>query len=91
MPGNSAAAYATANILHSSSSTTSSSSPAAPPSLSILPKHAHALPQYGEYVVESPSVFSSPSVVIPEKEDYVFCDPVKLALPTHRFLHLSRD
>lgn len=73
MPGNSAAAYATASILHSSSST-SSSNPAA---LSIsLQKHAPALPQYGEYYVDSPCAIS-------EKEDYVFCDPVCLHLCIH--------
>ncbi|KAF8535170.1 hypothetical protein BDD12DRAFT_354068 [Trichophaea hybrida] len=41
--------------------------------------HASALPQYGEYIVDSPSITGAPviaSSVPPDQEDYVFYDPV---------------
>ncbi|KAI5785873.1 hypothetical protein EDC01DRAFT_191436 [Geopyxis carbonaria] len=41
-------------------------------------QHASALPQFGEYVVESPSISSpaAPSTSVWDKENFVFCDPV---------------
>lgn len=41
--------------------------------ITIAPVHAPALPQYAEYVVDSPATSTS----LPDYEDYVFFDPVR--------------
>lgn len=77
MPGNSAQAYATASITHGSSNSVNSASSCRP--------HASALPQYGEYVVESPAgITSAPALPVQEKDNYVFCDPVRCLGATTR-------